>query len=111
MSDDRQECLSSTENIMSEAQMVAAIFGGLLAVLFIVAIMHGRAKERRRREDIQQWAFRNAYNYIQGPMPARELAPVKYFDTGDASNIARGSRMAIMDLRRTTTSTRGDSNT
>jgi hypothetical protein len=91
----------------------AALVGGafLFVVLILVfAVIRGSGRTRKRKEDIKQWAFRNGFDYVDGPMPARELAPIAHFDNADAYNVTRGSRIAVMDLRRTIGST-GDTST
>src|SRR5437660_1221892 len=88
---------------------VAIVLGafGLGIFLIILAISTSVARGRKRKGQIRDWAFRNGYQYEEGPVPARELAPIAQFaidDTttsADAFNVARGSRLTLADLRRT----------
>jgi hypothetical protein len=88
---------------------VAIVLGafGLGIFLIILAISTSVARGRRRKGQIRDWAFRNGYQYEEGPVPARELAPIAQFAVDDATtsadafNVARGSRLTLADLRRT----------
>lgn len=80
---------------------------GLGILLIIWAISAGLARSRRRNGQIRDWAFRNGYQYEAGPVPARELAPIAQFAIDDtttsaeAFNVARGSRLTLADVSRT----------
>src|SRR4051794_38725340 len=83
---------------------------GLAVFLIILAITTGVRRTKRRKAQIREWAFRSGFDYQEGPMPARELAPLQRFTVdgettvADASNVARGSRGApviLFDLRHT----------
>jgi hypothetical protein len=88
---------------------VAIVLGafGLGILLIILAISASVARGRRRNGQIRDWAFRNGYQYEAGPVPASELAPIAQFTlddkttSADAFNVARGSRLTLADLRRT----------
>ncbi len=88
-----------------------AIAIGLVVLLVIVGVIGSARQMRRRKGKIREWAFRSGFEYVEGPMPARDLAPIRDFATDDsnteatATNIVRGSRGArvtLLDLRRTT---------
>jgi hypothetical protein len=88
---------------------VAIVLGafGLGILLIILAISASVARGRRRKGQIRDWAFRNGYQYEEGPVPAGELAPIAHFaidkstTRADAFNVARGSKFTLADLRRT----------
>lgn len=84
---------------------------GLAIFLVTLAITTGVRRTKRRKAQIREWAFRSGFDYQQGPMPARELAPLQHFNLdeettrADATNVARGSRgvpVTLLDLQRTT---------
>lgn len=88
---------------------VAIVLGafGLGILLIVLAISASVARGRRRKGQIRDWAFRNGYQYEEGPVPAIELAPIAQFaidkttTSADAFNVARGSKFTLADLRRT----------
>jgi hypothetical protein len=94
---------------LMQQHLVAIVLGafGLAVLLIGWAIMASVQRAKRRRAELRDWAFRSGYDYQEGPMPARELAPLKYFELtpnivrADATNIARGSRLTLLDLERT----------
>lgn len=92
------------------AGYVLAIIG-LFVLMLIAGILGSALQMKRRKGRIREWAFRNGFDYLEGPMPARDLASIRDFATDDshieatATNIVRGSRGAtvtLLDLRRTT---------
>lgn len=92
-----------------QQHLIAVVLGAFaLAILLIAwAIVTGLQQAKRRREELRQWAFRSGYNYEEGPMPARELAPLQFFELSDsitkadARNVARGSRVTLLDFEQT----------
>lgn len=92
-----------------QQHLTAVVLGAFaLAILLIGwAIAASVQRARKRREELRQWAFRSGYDYQEGPMPARELAPMKFFELSDsitradARNVARGSRVTLLDFEQT----------
>ncbi len=86
---------------------------GLVILLIVVGVINSVVASRRRKTNLQQWAFRGGFDYQEGPLPGRELAPLAEFEVKDsvtrveARNVARGSRgvpVTFLDLYRTTVS-------
>jgi hypothetical protein len=103
---------------LMEQHAVAIVLGafGLAIFLLAVAVTRGAMRAKRRKAAIRDWAFRSGFDYIEGPLPARELAPLRYFALSDtitdanASNVTRGSRgvsVTLLDLQRTTRTSYG----
>jgi hypothetical protein len=95
---------------------VVAIVIGAFFLLVVFALTGSAIQMKRRKGKIREWAFRSGCDYVEGPMPARELASINDFATNEpgseavATNIIRGSRgvpFTLLDLRRTTTKQRG----
>jgi len=84
--------------------------GVLLFLLIVVAVMRSRARSKKRVDEIRQWAFRNGFEFIEGPMPGRSLADTKLMTGADASTITRSGRVTLFDLRQTS-GTGADSST
>lgn len=89
------------EYLVEHGALLVAIAFGVVLFFFVVAVIRGMARGRRRDSQIRDWAFRSGYDYQPGPFPARDLAPISYLQDADASNVARGSRVTLMDLNRT----------
>ena len=90
---------------------VVAIFVGAFLLMLLIAIVISAIQMKRRTLGIREWAFRNGFDYVEGPVPAGDLAPIRDLTTSDkvteskATNILRGSRgvtMTLFDLQRTT---------
>ncbi|GEM_PF-1798285 len=87
---------------------LAILAAGLLfAILGIISALRASAK---RTKNLREWAFRNGFEYIAGPLPASQLAPIPFFQLSettsgaDAVNIVRGSRgvyITLFDLEHT----------
>ncbi len=94
---------------LMQQHAVAVVLGafGLGILLIILAISRGVAAARRRKAQIRDWAFRNGYEYIEGPIPAWEVAPIAKFridentTSADAFNVVRSARIILTDVRRT----------
>lgn len=77
---------------------------GFLVIFGIVSVVRA---SRRRRANLREWAFRNGFDYTEGPLPAYDLAPLPSLEVkgqvsqADANNITRGSRLTLFDLTRT----------
>jgi hypothetical protein len=93
-----------------EAHTVQITLGVLAVVVLLViyGIISVVRASRRRKANLRDWAFRNGFDYTEGPLPAHDLAPLPSLEIAgqvsqaDAHNITRGSRMTIFDLMRTT---------
>jgi len=92
-----------------EAHTVQIVLGVLAfaLLLVIVGIINVVRGSKRRRATLRDWAFRNGFDYTEGPLPAHDVAPLDAFEIkaevtrSDALNITRGSRVTIFDHQET----------
>jgi len=94
----------------AEAHTVQIVLSVLAVALFLVilGIISAVRSSRRRKANLRDWAFRNGFDYSEGPLPAHDLAALPSLEVkgqvsqADAHNITRGSRLTLFDLTRTT---------
>jgi hypothetical protein len=92
--------------------LILGLFGFFI-LLFIIALIRGAMRQKQRKANLREWAFRSGYQYEEGPIPASDLAPFAQLASGEktreasALNVMRGSRMTLFDLRRMTESHSG----
>jgi hypothetical protein len=92
--------------------LILGLFGFFL-LLFIVALIRSGMRQKQRKANLREWAFRSGFQYSEGPMPASELAPFDQLapnentKEAEATNVMQGSRMTLFDLRRLTESHSG----
>ncbi len=102
----------------AHAPLIALCAIALVILLIVWGVIHAAASARRRRRKagLRDWAFRNGFDYTEGPVPARDLASIQFFATDTvvrdvtATNIVRGPRgtnVTLLDLHRTTRSYSG----
>jgi hypothetical protein len=83
--------------------IVGSVFG-VIVLLIVLGVSAALRAAKRRKANLREWAFRNGFDFAEGPMPARELAPIAPFElddkttTADARNVTRGSRGAYVTL-------------
>jgi hypothetical protein len=93
--------------IEAHTVQITLVILSIVVFLVIFGIISVVRASRRRRANLREWAFRNGFEYTQGPLPAHDLAPLPSLEVkgqvsqADASNITRGSRMTLFDLTRT----------
>jgi len=84
-------------------QIVFGVFAFII-LLIILAITSAVRANKRRSNNIREWAFRSGYDFTPGPMPAHDLAPIAPLEMSgetveaNARNIARGSRLTLFDF-------------
>jgi hypothetical protein len=88
------------------AQIMYGVFA-LFALLMIWVIAGAILGSKKRRANLREWAFRRGYDYAEGPIPMKDLAPLTAFEIkppltrADAYNVTRGSRATLFDLQTT----------